>query len=96
MLMGLMSRLATLSNFAEGSGPSSTPGAGAIHQGDPVKTPLDHTKPKSPRHFRPSTATAIPFFIFSNFKFLTPIVATQAPGWGGGWGGWGWNRPWGW
>jgi len=37
MLMGLMSRLATLSNSAEGSGPSSSRGRGKFWQGDPLK-----------------------------------------------------------
>jgi hypothetical protein len=47
------------------------PRAGAIRRGDPVKTTLDHTKPKSPRHFRPRLLPLSHFLFFSNFKFLT-------------------------
>ena len=61
---------AILSN-SSGSGPSSGQGRGKFRQGDPVKTTLDHTKPKSPRHFRPRLLPLSHFLFFSNFKFLT-------------------------
>src|SRR5262249_13310275 len=63
--------MATRSNSAEGSGPSSSRGRGKFWQGDPVKTTLDHTEPKSPRHFRPRLLPLSHFLFFSNFKFLT-------------------------
>jgi hypothetical protein len=39
-------RQATLSNSAEGSGPSSSRGRGKVWQGDPVKTTLDPVRRK--------------------------------------------------
>src|SRR5215472_11931603 len=75
--MGLMSRQAKLSNSAEGSGPSSGRGRGQSTKGDPVKTTLDHTKPKSPRHFRPRLLPLSHFLFFSNFKFLTNAPANS-------------------
>jgi hypothetical protein len=43
--------------------------AGAIHQGDPVKTTLDHTKPKSPPPFPPLDCYRYPIFYF--FQILS-------------------------
>jgi len=63
--------MATRNNSAEGSGPSSGRGRGNLWQGDPVKTTLDHTKPKSPRHFRLRLLPLSHFLFFSKFKFLT-------------------------
>src|SRR5215831_8707534 len=47
------------------------PGAGEVPGKVGVKTTLDHTKPKSPRHFRPRLLPLSHFLFFSNFKFLT-------------------------
>src|SRR5215471_12119529 len=63
--------MATRSNSAEGSGPSSGRGRGEVPGRVGVKTTLDHTQPESPADFRPRLLPLSHFLFFSNFKFLT-------------------------